>query len=186
MSQAIETIVRRSPNTVVTQLRVQAATDPVFNAVAHRFAIRERARAQITIASLRATMGKEGFDFPVAKYQAVLSFLASLGVGTLEYSKNKKIKALKNIKTTLQSIGLAAISKTDTLEAFTVANRYQPLPVVPLKAQEKVLAQPVLTVLVDGKIVNFPLPRPLSTEELGYVLADIYATSSNTTLKGQA
>lgn len=180
MSQPKETV-RKSAYAIVDQLRERAKADPVFSAVCHRFAIRERARAQVTIASLRLTLGREGFHYPTAKYASVLTFLAGLGIGTLKTSGGK-VEALVDIKITLQSIGLAAIAKADQLDAFTVGNTFdalpQPAPSKPVAAAKPVGYKATLNVTVDGKVMNFALPKLISPDELGILLAGFYANAT--------
>ena len=192
MSNAPESVLRRNPKDVVAQLRERAQKDPVFNAVCTRFAIRERARAQVTIASLRLTMGREGFHYPTAKYESILSFLASLGIGKLQ-KENGKIKALVEVKTTLQSIGAAALNSAQSLQAFSPGNTFEPLPLTTsVKPTQKdvTLNKPrlhnaILTVTINDKEIEFPLPRAISSEELGYILSEFY-TSGNFPLKGRS
>lgn len=190
MKAQTKTIIRPAASKVVDALKERVKTDPLFNAIMHRFAIRERARNQVTLTNLRITMIKEGYsNFPVTKYQEALKFLASLGFGRLETNASGKVTALVDIRHTLQSIGqVASDMKGAKLEGFTPANVYEPLQepagrVVPEVDAPKPVAPEtpsadypaVLQVTIDGKVVHFPLPRAISPAELGFLLADLYS-----------
>lgn len=111
-------------NSLATKLREEAGKSPTFNAMCHIFALRQRSRQKITLHSLQATMKKEGFSFTAAEYTATLEFMHGAGVGTLEYSPRGAVRALANIKFSLQSIGLAALAKQDV----TVKHQTSPPP----------------------------------------------------------
>lgn len=187
---------------IVSALRKEAITNPVFNAVAHVFALRERARQQVTMAALRLRMGQEGFNHTKEDYSKVLKFLASLGFGTLEHDRSNNITALKNIRMTLQSIGLAAVgTKNEKLEAFNPQFDYQKLTlpkatVLPQQptaktpppqvqdvkpAHKDTNIKPIsdflasVVVEINGKPVVFPLPKGFTPKDLGDLLATCYS-----------
>jgi len=109
----------RNNTQIVEALRAECARNPILSAVCHVFAIRERARQQVTIGSLVLRMAQEGYKYTKGDYQNVLRFFANLGIGTLEFNpNNKEVRALKNIRLTLQSIGRAAVTTDNVLEKF--------------------------------------------------------------------
>lgn len=178
-----------SQKQIIEALRKEASNNPAFNAVAHVFAVRERARQQVTIASLRLRMAEEGFGHTKKEYGDVLRFLAFLGLGTLDASANGDVKALKNIKITLQSIGMAAITKSDKLDHFSPSIHFQSLPLVqpnePLAQRtlpKAIVGQPAapprypaaLTAFIEGKPVLFNLSKGLTADELGDLLAKLH------------
>lgn len=196
---------RLNPKQLVEQLRVLAASDKTFNAVAHVFAIRERARGEVTLSNLRLRMAREGFHFKGDELGQVLKKLSELGIGTLYIDSDKRIRSLKNIKVTLQSIGQAAVGKLDKLEKFTPDNHYVALPVEPKAAPPKAAAAPApkiadqvakqplhtpsimprreykaaLLVMIDDAPVSFPIPK-ITTEKLGQLLAEFYKKETGT------
>lgn len=118
-----------SPMTVVELLRAFAQRNETFNAVAQAFAMRERTRSQITVHSLKQFMDKDGHKYTREQYEEVLKFLASMKLGVLIRNSRDKVVAIKEVNTTLQSIGLAAISKTDALQRASFKLRQAKLPV---------------------------------------------------------
>jgi len=94
---------------LVHKLQERARMNKVFNSMAHVFAIRERTRRQLTVTSLYAQMKREKFIFSKNDYINELQLLATLSVVSLEKSSRGMIKALVDIKITLQSIGQAAL-----------------------------------------------------------------------------
>lgn len=117
-----------SQKDLVQKLKAQAAKSPAFSAMCHIFALRERARQQVTLKSLSLTMQKEGFAFNPSEYEVALVFLASVGLGKLDYNAAGRLRGLKDIKVTLQSIGMAAIAKTDQLKTGQFQHKFKKLP----------------------------------------------------------
>ena len=189
-SEATVTAPRMNNAQVVEALKAEAAKNPVFNAVALVFAMRERARQQVTIGALSLRMAQEGYNFKRSDYQNVLRFLASIGIGTLELGEGNTPRALKNIRLTLQSIGEAALGSQPNVEKFQPAFEYQRVmaPIAqPLQTivPAAVMAAPLkaaLTVHIDGKPITFEMPQGLTAAQLGEMLAQMYTTNS----KGQS
>lgn len=181
MNSTATRIETSQPQDLVTKLRNQASKDKAFNAVCHIFAMRERSRAQVTLSSLMATMLREGFSFDRKQYVEVLKFLASVGLGRLDAEKNGRVKALKDIKVTLKSVGLAAVSKQDALDKASFSNTFKPLPSVSAQqpqgeAESVHVRYPAkLTVSFDkDEVSTFSLPKGISAKELGELLTQLY------------
>jgi hypothetical protein len=158
---------------MVRGLQEEATKDSAFRDVCHVFAQRERARSQVTIASLSQTMVEEGFKYNRDDYGRVLRKLGGLGVGSLEKNKKGRVIALKDIKVTLQSIGAAALKQKEKLENFKMRNNYRTLTAVAemIKPKENPLAGPggfpvSITVVINGKPVNFRVPKELNETEI--------------------
>ncbi len=180
----------RGPKQIVENLRMEASVDLAFNAVCTVFALRERARQQVTINSLMITMLKEGFKFSRPQYEKVLQFLASQGIGYLDYDMKGRMRALKGIKVTLQSIGMAALSKKDGLDTFTLAPMFSKLPVnppvavpkkevvesnghkKPTRAERSYPAS--LTVVFETETVSFIVPNGITSAQLGSLLSSLF------------
>ncbi len=166
----------------IEALKREANRSPAANAVFHVFADRQRARQSINTAALVVRMEREKFDFPVKQYEDVLKFLSTLGLGTIVLNNKGRVKGLTNIKVTLQSIGMAALSESraQRFEGFRAKPKFQKLPTEkpveapaapapkPLgKATGAVAGFPVsVTVVVNGKPVNFRIPNELSEAEI--------------------
>jgi len=160
------------------QLKEHAKENPVFAAVCHVFAVRERARHQVTVATLRNTLAKEGFNYKTEDLIDVLKFMASIGLGQLRKSGHK-IVALEEIRYSLQSIGKTAISDMNKLDEFKQPRRFYQLPPNPPKAVEKAPVKegpyPVaLTTKINGKIVEVPLPSNWTSEQFIEFFASIF------------
>lgn len=115
---------------LIETLKAEAPKDATLNAVLHMFAARERARAQVTLAALSNRMKEEGFSYDRADYARVLKLLANLGVGRLDTGQNGQVRALKDVKVTLQSIGNVSVGSGTTIEQLSFRNRFQRIPVV--------------------------------------------------------
>lgn len=171
-----------NPKEVVQRLKNEAENNKVFKAVCHLFVNRERTRQQITMPTLRLAMAREGHYYDKEAYIAILKFMASLGLGTLDKDFSGDIRALKDIRFTLQSIGDAALSKGEMLQTFVPAPDFKDLPkeqtVVPLKSprvEEASRYATSITVTLDGQPVSLPLPRGLTLMELGALLDSVFS-----------
>lgn len=186
-----EVLQTKNHEKIIDALRTEAQTNKVFASVMLVFAVRERARYQVTIPALKYRMQKEGYNFTVEQLAKVLSFLASLSIGKLSFDAGGKVKALIDIKLTLQSVGQAAMGQIAITEQFKQARRYAPLAVPPApKPAQEIVNKPVpkppteankhkvfLSASIDGHYINFPTPMVLTADEL----LDLVTQMSNKT-----
>jgi hypothetical protein len=182
----------------VQKLTNEAKVNPVWNAVAHVFALRERARSQVTVTALEQRMKDEGFEFGREDYENVLKLLASVGVGKLVRDTKGRINALVDIKVTLQSIGKVAAGAATEVMGFQRKRRFGKLAGARRRAKRKggpltMLRQPapkledrrpgreprpyqtpgarvVLTVIIGEKPVNIPIPAELTADEIAKLI----------------
>lgn len=184
MKSSIETqvIVPNNTQHIVEQLIKEARNNNVFHSICTLFAMRERTRRQVTLSALKLTMLQEGFNYPVAELEHVLKFLASLGIGVLNYDVSGKLRGLKDIKFTLQSIGMAAVSKVNKLDKVIMVNKYTsivPEIVVKPEIKQQVTTKKqefykaYLTVFIEGSPVKINLPGGISVKEIAVLLADM-------------
>lgn len=115
---------------VIKTLQDKRSQDPVMDAVLHTFASRQRARNIVTLAALYQRMKEEGFKYDEAEYARVLKMLGELGLGKVDFDSKGRIRSLKDIKVTLQSIGLAAVGQSTTMDQAHRRNRFQKIPIV--------------------------------------------------------
>lgn len=173
---------------IVKALREEAVKNPVANDVFTVWSIRERSRIQVSIAGLMQRMVKEGFKHSPHDYAAFLRFLAKLGLGSLQGSGGR-VTALVGIKWTLKSIGDAALGEKGHLTIFRLRNRFKALPgddkkvrptpqVVTQIPKETAGADLALTVSINGKNIIVPLPRDLSSEDIGLLVARLQPKGS--------
>lgn len=179
----METTLTPNHSSIVEGLKKESENNACFKAVLKVFANRKRARQQITLATLKLKMSKEGFNFPQVQYENVLKSLADLGIGKLDFDPKGQLRSLKNIKLTLQSIGKAALNKEQKLSILRLSTEFEDVPNTEavIKAPLIVASNPLpieypiaITVKIDGESISFPLPKGLTTKELGALLADLY------------
>lgn len=171
-------------NKVIEILRKEASTNPAFNAICHSFALRERARYQVTVQALHYRMATEGFAFKKEEYQTALKFLGALGFGAVKYNKRAEPIGLYGITSTLQSIGKAAIGGESKLKGYKQRHKFSDLPLIVQTGSKKVTEAlktvsvpkkikigeriyPVsLTIMIGNKPVNFRIPTSITEEEI--------------------
>ncbi len=164
--------------TAIDSLKKEAAGNPVASAVFHMFAARERARQTVTVGALDQRMKSEGFEFDREEYVKILKLLANMGLGKIEVNSKGRVTALKDVKMTLQSIGMAAIGEKMNLAALKQRNRFSQL-----EGRAESLAEtanvikprdgsagagfPVsITVVVNGKPVNLRVPKEFNQKDI--------------------
>jgi hypothetical protein len=175
-----------SNNELVQSLRKEAESNKAFGAICHLFAMRERARNVITLVALQNKMKAEGFDFEAAQYEGVLKFLASNGVGKLDYDPKGRLRALKDISVTLQSIGQAAIARRESLQGLKRRHKFSSI--FSRKAQERksgvkelTLKKPPavqLTVFINDKPVKMQMPTDMSSKEIAALIQGFQRTQT--------
>lgn len=160
-------------NQIVESLRKESQTDKILNDVMHVFASRKRARETLTVSGLYQRMKKEGFSHDPIAYEKILRYLSTLGIGALETDSKGKVRALKHIKMALQSIGLAAVGSSQRLTLFKQRNKFNALSEIAEVIKPKQPAAgatsgfPVsITVVINGKPVNFRVPKELTEAEI--------------------
>lgn len=185
------TTVRNSPKTMVEKLREETKKSKCLNAICHVFALRERARGQVTLVALKQTMAKEGFTFRDTEYEAALTFLGNVGLGSITRGPKGRVSAITNIRYTLQTIGRAAVSnEQESPKKFIQRNKYTDVPTVPPIAAPINFERPVpedaikvnpgrlvenvaLTASINGMPVVFVIADQLETSQLGKLLVKL-------------
>lgn len=176
-----------SNSELVVRLKKEAATNKVFNSICYVFAMRERARHQVTASSLRLTLAREGFYFKSEDISKSLKFLSDLGIGKLEINSFGRITALKDVKIALQSIGKSAVSgNTEALKAFKPHNKFSSLiasaPITqpptntikqPDTIQQRYYTIPLKTI-VDGQEVVVSAHVSLTNEQVSLAIANMF------------
>jgi hypothetical protein len=117
-------------------------------------------------------MKKEGFNYYRSEYLPVIKLLADLGFGTLDVDSKGKIRGVKNIKVTLQSIGAAACKQNTFIKGFSPRNKFTT--VSPIRNEpQAVKAMPTAVSLefnINGKILHIPVPKDLTGEEIAQIV----------------
>lgn len=108
-------------------LKQAANKSQAIDAMMHDFALRERARSQVTLRAFYNRMKKAGFKHSSQDYAEGLKILAECGFGELRYNKRANVVGLFGVRTTLQSIGQAVIGKKRELKNYAPRNKYSPL-----------------------------------------------------------
>lgn len=174
------------PTDVVQALKAKAIEDEAFKAVCYKFGFRVRSRNQITVRTLMLTMQKDGFNFPLSKYQEILQFLSFCDIGKLVTDRKGVVRALIDIRLTLQSIGKAALEDA-TLKPFRQAYKYKKLDtgsVAKYVAARTINVDPQsykteLKINVDGVIMTYP-GISVKPEELGTFLLNFSRLNKKT------
>lgn len=145
------------------------------------FASRQRTRHQVTLRALSMRMKKEGFEHKDAEYAQVLKLLSESGFGTLEKDGKGRVKALKNVVATLQSLGAAVAAKGKSVQSShprpkfrtivsnVVTDNADKTPSTPIRLTSDIS----LTLKIGNRPVNLPMPSDLTAEEIGYVVAKL-------------
>lgn len=173
----------------IERLGKEAKTDKALDAFLHDCALRERARGQLTLEGMDLRMKKAGFTFDKSDYVRILNLLGELGFGSIVKDTKGRTTALKDIRIALQSIGKAALGQPTKLSTFRKRVRYKPIaatmpnaisaPVEITKAPKYGAGAtakqgkgfPVsITVLVNGKPVNFRVNDDLDAHDLADVI----------------
>lgn len=178
---------------MVEALKKAAKASPPFDAVMHVFALRERARFNVTIDSLYETMKREGFLYDKgSELTPVLKTLANLGFGRLDLGSNGRVRALTDLRYSLQSMGQAACGGASSISAYRQRRRFKTLQKTPeaikplaqvhplRRASDRVMANPgasrlVLTVLIGDKPINVEMPKALSPQEIATLVTRLSA-----------
>lgn len=174
---------------LVSRLKQALGESRALDATLHMFAARERARADVTIGSLAQRMKREGFNFNTNEYDQVLRFLAELGFGTLEYDKRGKVKALREISVSLQSIGRVALGQDKKLLKFNPRNKFEhldggsvPNPIKDSDLDKVWNTAPVigtkftLSFHINDKVINLDIPDTLTSTELSALVSKLSST----------
>lgn len=172
---------------VIEVLKQECERNKIFNAVMHVCALRKRARSSITVTGLAIRMRKEGFNYVPSDYSATLKILASVGLGTAKANSRGKVVALTNINVSLQSIGRAALGKSNSFIPYMDSPQPTYSNLVPLsskpvvEAPKKPQAEPktqtdlALVVRINGKPVNINIPPSYSTSEVAFLISRLQA-----------
>lgn len=168
---------------LVTALSQEVQKNPVFKDFALHCVTRQRARKELTLTSVSRNMKAEGFDYSDAQLIQVLKTLSELDIGKLDRDHKGRIRGLKDIRLTLQSLGAAALGQENpNLKPFkgraafgVIAKEAVPTPTAPYTGEDRRRAprpwqtsgaKVVLTVLLGEKPINIPMPSNLTPEEI--------------------
>ncbi len=165
----------------IERVRKEASQNPAVNAVMHVWAMRQRARSQITVKAVAKTMKRERFDFKTEDYERIMQLLAVNGFGHLQRNPKGRVTGLKDIKVTLQSLGLAACGQGAVLRIVHKRPKFvrmhqtkpaqPPIPTIRTPAKPKVEYKPmILTVSLGGRTLDIPLPADITDEELSVLV----------------
>lgn len=183
----------------IKKLQSESTTHAGLSDVMHVLAVRQRARQILTAKALTKRMHREGFTgWSEKDIGGVLKLLATLGFGTLDLDPKGRVRALKAIKVSLQSLGAAVLGE-DSLKLFRQRQRFQsvaavqkadlkqhmaqkgpmpqvtPIAPVPFVERRKIPQTPVpnmvLTVMVNNKPVNVPVPKDLNPNDIAKLIA---------------
>lgn len=159
---------------LVKAIQLKSANDEVFKHVCELFAQRQRARTRVTVKTIQRVLAQQGKTYSKEQVSNCFRYLASLSVGKIDNGMNGKLRSLKDIQYSLQSIGLAGQGSVAPLQQTKLRKHY-----TNLEPKNNILVQRkgsvvVLSLIIDGQELKLPIPRVLSREELGLMLAELY------------
>lgn len=158
-------------NEVVERLKQEAQNNQVASDVFHVLAVRRRARSELTLRSLYNKMTSEGFKHTSTEYSGVLELLGALELGTVQKNQRGRVKALVDVRATVESIGKAALGIRKDLAYFFPRDKvrrhvYAPKPrQIPKPVVNKV-NKINLELIVNGKSLSIAVPNNFDKEDL--------------------
>lgn len=141
----------------IMTLKQAATKSQAINDMFHDFAMRERARGQVTVRAFYNRMKKQGFNHTSTQYADGLKVLAECGFGELRRNKRGNVVGLFGVKTTLASIGQAVVGKKGQLKNWGPRNKYSPV-----MGTYKEPDQPVLDTYKDPREAKREVLKALS------------------------
>lgn len=186
---------------VLDRLRQETQANKILDDTMHVLAMRKRPRHNLTLDGLHYRMRKEGFNYTKKDYTVVFNLLKELGLAKVATNFRGEPLHAEDFRLALPLIGAAAVGQHVPLEKIgrLIANmRVEPtmpapfVPPTPKKEEAPKFAprEPrtprpyqtqssrlILTVLVNDKPVNIPVPKSLNHEELTSLIAELWEVS---------
>lgn len=183
---------------VLDQLREKTKADPILNATMHMLALRKRPRHNLTLDGLYYRMKREGFDHPKKEYLRVLQLLGDLGLAKIITDFKGEPQQARDFRLSLPLIGAAACGSNVPLSKMGKLISQNRTPMVtqntpeldPAVSQTPPIREPraprpyqtpgsrlILTMLVNDKPVNIPIPKTLTPDELSTLIAELWDLS---------
>lgn len=162
--QSKETTNMQMKEEVATTLTQEAEKNPVFNAVAHVLALRERNRHNLTTRGLYYKMRKEGFSYQEKDYIPIFKLLNDLGLAKAHTDDKGRIEQIREFRMPLKAIGAAACGERPTRVQVLDIQAAPPKP----KAMESTLT--TITVSINNKPIQVTIPKDITKEELLAIL----------------
>lgn len=166
-----------SIKSLATSIRALAETNRMFSDICTIFAMRERSRSQVTVNTLLRAVEEAKMKYNKQDCRKVLEILASYNIGLLVKDTKGRVRALINIKYTLQSLGLAAVGSNLNLKPFIARSNQAELPVEATKLVEKhnnsKPNQPKMVAKVVMSNGNETISIPLTNEQFMNFMADL-------------
>lgn len=184
------------------ELRERTKADPVLDATMHVLAMRRRPRHNLTIDGLYYRMRREGFNHPKKDYARVFKLLGELGLARVLTNLGGDPQEAKDFRMPLPLIGMAACGspvpadKIGKLLSKAEPRVPKPGPPTPQKhempsVEHFIAREPrsprsyqtpgsrlILTVLVNEKPINIPVPKSLTPDELSALITELWELSA--------
>lgn len=174
---------------IIDRLRERTTADPILNATMHMLALRKRPRHNLTLDGLYYRMRREGFNHPKKEYARVFQLLGELGLAKIMTDLKGDPQQAKDFKLALPMIGAAACGENIPLtkmskplvKVVAAATVPAPAPSVREARAPRSYQTPgsrlILTVLVNDKPVNIPVPKTLTPDELSALITELWDLS---------
>lgn len=151
---------------LIHALRAAARESKALDAFLHVCTLRQRSRSRLPLASLVKRMRQEGFDLDQEEYEGILRLLGKHGVGTLQTDAKGRVCALNNVRLSLKSLALAVLAQSKTLVAQGELLKTSTATKTQYGAGATAGFPVSITVVVNGKPVNFRIPKELDEHEI--------------------
>lgn len=164
---------------VIEQLRERTKADPILDAAMHVLALRKRPRHNLTLDGLYYRMKREGFNHPKKEYARVFKLFSELGLArVLTDIKGEPLQA-KDFRLPIPLIGAAACGTDVPFSKMGKPIGQAPSSKEPirLKSYRAPGSHLTLTVLVNNKAVNIPVPNTLTRDELSSLIVELWDLS---------
>lgn len=179
-----------SKEEVSKELQSRTKTDPVLNAAFHMLALRDRSRFNLTPEALYYKMKREGFtNYNKADYLVVFKTLAELGLARIVLDERGRVEQVRDFRLPLKQLGALACGQNVPVERMGqllnsgAKPKVEPIVISSKPSPRREERQPrpyqtagtrlILTVLVNDKPINIPVPRDLTPAELASFLGNL-------------
>ncbi len=160
---------RKSPNEIVNRLRLAGESNSLLGMVMKKFSTRMRNRDVLTPGALKLAMSKDDHNYPKQRYAEILKLLASVGLGKLELGPRGQVRALNRIPLDLKIIGQMYLR-----EDMTGLEKAINSPVEEIEFKKSPPNSVTLSIMIEGKKVDFPGLKDLDQEALGEFIVKFF------------
>lgn len=162
-------------------LRNEVKLNPIASEVFHLLAMRIRPRHTLTVSAIYQKMLTEGFKHSKQEYVPIVKALAKAGIGVLDFNSRGRVRGIKDIKATLQSVGAAALGTGENFKPYNRKERKAIQRVSTPRVLKTLVKQVVpshkmtikIIVSLNGKPIEINIPNNLTSAEVAKIISTI-------------